>query len=198
MLVAPVIGIERLAVTVPAMASVCVVLSEHAVSAITELKTSLGFVAIGSQTATALEQRGLGPVHVPDTHDSAGIIRWLDSNGGLLLDSPVLILTGEGGTARVETYLREKRISFVRCNAYRRIHLEVAASVVAAEVVVISSGDAVASIKKCLEKLRDWEKTPVVVPSARVSARAREAGFSHIVISAGASPDAVAYALRHV
>lgn len=193
--VAPVTGIETLPVSPPRQAVVCVVLSEHAVLPASVVHPKLGFIGIGEQTAVALRAAGCAPVVVPDTHDSEGIIAWLAERRKVLDELPVLILTGEGGTERVERYLRSAGVDCLRLNAYRRVRLEVAVETGDVNAIIIGSGEAVRAVAEHWLSNGGSGDVVVIVPSNRVAQLASEAGFTHVVISAGASPDAVVRSL---
>lgn len=193
--VAPVIGVESLPVSLPPRTAVCVVLSEHAVTAAAAVHAELGFIAIGEQTAAALRAVGCRPVAVPRSQDSEGVIAWLDGRREHLVGHPVLILTGEGGTERVEQYLREEGIQCLRSNVYRRVQLAVGVDTTGVSAIVIASGEAVGPVAEHWRTGQGNADVVVIVPSTRVAALAREAGFARVVVATGASPDAVVRAL---
>lgn len=194
-LVAPVTGVESLPVSLPRRVAVCVVLSEHAALPAAGVHAELGFIAIGEQTAAALRAVGCRPVAVPHTHDSDGVIAWLAGRREHLDELPVLILTGEGGTERVEGYLRAEGVQCLRSNVYRRVQLAVGVDTAGVSAIVIASGEAVRPVAE------HWRTGPgnadvvVIVPSTRVATLAREAGFARVVVATGASPAAVVHAL---
>lgn len=189
--VAPVTGIERLQVPREVTASLCVVLSEHAAWAAEYVESGHGFLAIGTQTAEALSAAGHGQVEVPEVQNSAGLVRMLQDllprvSGGL-----VVVLTGEGGTGQVQQFLEDAGVGRLRIDAYRRTRLSVTRSVTGVRAIVISSGEALASVKDLLVATGGSMDTPLLVPSARVEDLARKSGFSKIHVTDGASPDAV-------
>jgi len=197
-LVNPVLGIEKLPLEPTRStetACVRIVLSEHAVWAVGGVAPELGFLAIGRNTAKALQDRGLAPVSVPPSEDSSGIIHWLESHLPKPAHAPVVLYTGVDGTQQVEDYLRAKGIEYRRENAYRRVRLPLAQAIGDVDVIIASSGEALEPIRTYLQTAGLTLDIPLLVPSRRVLAAAQAAGFSQVILTNGASPEAVLQAL---
>ena len=190
-LVAPVIGIEKLAAEKleGSKYDVCIVLSAHALHAVPE---GCGqYVAVGPGTASRLETMLGLPVAVPDTHNSEGVARWLESH-------PVcsaLLISGERGRGVVAERLAALGISHDVKVAYRRTALTPDVKPEQIDVVETGSGDGVKRAAQVWFAAGGDPARPVLVPSPRVGEIAAEAGFRRVVVCDGATAADVVTAL---
>lgn len=161
--------------------------------------------AVGDSTADVLRAAGIA-VHTPG--------REMTSEGLLTLPSlqsvageRVLIVKGEGGRTALREALagRGAQVDELRC--YRRSPPDVAPDALqqlldAEQVacILISSGEALDNLRVILEPADTAQSIhrhcALVVPSARVAAQARAAGWQDVTVAANASDDAMLAALQ--
>ena len=168
-----------------------------------QLPTGISWYAIGDTTAQLLRDRGLAPLTPGESMSSEGLLSLpeLQSVEG----QRVLIVKGQGGreTLRQTLDQRGARVDELAC--YSRNGPQVPADSLlkllsdgAIDVAMISSGEGLVNM---LTLLSDQESTKfkhigLIVPSARVAAKAQQAGFNDVVTAANASDAAMLQALQ--
>lgn len=153
------------------------------------------WLAVGARTAELLRDWGID-AHSPRVDESAEGLLEMD----LLTASPpprVLIVRGEGGREVLGETLAARGARVEHLVVYRRVARAVtlpAPEAIAA--LVASSADGVDALIAS-DGLRAADR-PLIVPSERVAARARQAGFAQVRVAAGAGPEATRAALAGI
>lgn len=150
------------------------------------------WLAVGARTRELLESRGVRARAPAGEASAQGL---LDSG---LLEAPeverVLVVRGEGGRETLAEGLAERGVRLEHLVTYRRRALRVtlpAASEVAA--LVASSGEVVDALVASGGVA--LAECALIVPSARVAQRARDAGFTRVIVADGAGADVTLDAL---
>ena len=175
----------------------------HAFALLPEiLPAGLEIAAVGRATAGALEALGLEPTLVPEgRYDSEGLLALpglQEMNG-----RRVILVRGQGGRELLRRELEARGAEVVYAEVYRRqCARRSAANLVASwgELVQAVTVTSVA-ILECLWQLLDEEgkellcKTPLVVLSERIAARARELGCEWVRVTEQAGDRAILQSL---
>lgn len=169
-----------------------------------QLPMGIRWYAIGGTTAALLQERGLSPVTPGEAMTSEGLLAVpeLASVAG----ERVLIVKGEGGRDALRTALIGRGAVVDELACYRRRCPELAPGTLAArlksaqvEVILLSSGEGLQNLLTLLsrEETTKFRHICLVVPSPRVAALAREAGFEQVCVAANASDAAMLAALQN-
>ncbi|GAB3345513.1 uroporphyrinogen-III synthase [Marilutibacter aestuarii] len=155
-------------------------------------------LAVGEGTAAALRRLGVAKTSQPARMDSEG-----------LLGMPVLqhvdgrrigLVTAPGGRGLLQPGLEARGATVLRADVYRRQPvmpspraIEALARMRSPAVVALSSGEAMAQALSHLPAGHAARlcALPAVASSARLAAKAREAGFGTVAIAAGPRPAAL-------
>jgi uroporphyrinogen-III synthase len=151
--------------------------------------------AVGARTAAELAAHGIRAL-VPDGDERAeGLLALRELQAGEV--HRVLVVRGEGGRALLAEELAARGATVAFLEVYRRRPRAVALPPLAqVRALVVSSGEV---LEACLATGGAGLRTcPLVVPSERVAAGAREAGFTCVEVAAGAGPFATIEALRRL
>lgn len=168
-----------------------------------QLPTGLNWYAIGESTAAILEDRGVAVLTPGEQMSSEGLLALpeLDS----VANQRVLIVKGVGGRDTLREVLSGRGAQVEEFACYRRACPVMASGELAQslqqasiDVVLVSSGE---GLQNMLTLLSDTESTKfkdigLIVPSPRVAAQARQAGFNDVVTAANASDAAMQQALQ--
>lgn len=152
-------------------------------------------VAVGEGTARVLRRHGVIDVQAPARMDSEGLLALpcMQSLQGLR----VALVTAPGGRGMIAAQVRERGAELQRVDVYERIPLPVSAASIARlqalpepAVLAVSSGEALEIVLPQLPPalLQRWQRTPVVVVSARLATLAHALGFQHISTASGPLP----------
>lgn len=169
-----------------------------------QLPVGINWFGVGSATAKQLADRGLAPLSPGVAMDSEGLLAMPELND--VAGQRVLLVKGEGGRQTLKTVLTDRGATVDELICYRRLCPALPPGALAellqnecVGTILVSSGEGLANM---LSLLSDKENTKfrdigLVVPSSRVAAEARQAGFSDIIIAENASDDAMLEALRN-
>jgi uroporphyrinogen-III synthase len=149
------------------------------------------WLAVGERTREILAAADLDARAPDDDASAQGLL-----DAGLLDDAAiarVLVVRGEGGRTVLDEGLAERGVRVEHLVVHRRAPLAVTLPAQAAALVA-SSADVVDAL--LASGGARFAERPLVVPSERVAARAREAGFRRVLVAAGAGPDATRAALE--
>ena len=95
--------------------------AEIAAPHIGSLKTKIPHIAIGSQTAQALHQQGIAPVHAPANGNDSEAALALPIWHSLPLSSRIVIIRGQGGREHLAQALRQRGFAVQYAECYQRI-----------------------------------------------------------------------------
>ncbi|TDG15285.1 uroporphyrinogen-III synthase [Seongchinamella unica] len=168
-----------------------------------QLPTGIHWYAIGETTAQLLRERGLTPLSPGQDMNSEGLLSLpqLQSVDG----QRVLIIKGRGGRATLRQSLEQRgaRVDELACYCRSRPRLppdELPKLLrdEAIDVVLVSSGEGLGNMLTLLsaQETTKFSDIGLIVPSPRVAALARQAGFSNVVTAANASDAAMVQALQ--
>jgi len=181
-----------------------IALSAHAVRAALKQRLLASvqhavFVAVGAQTAAQFGEVSASVV-TPVQATSEGVLA-LPLTAELSAGDVVWVLAGEGGREVVAQHLfREYGATVVKFELYRRQQrpgrpVEDAGRIGA---VVIGSQQGLQAFAQLWREMSGGLSIPLVVPSSRVAAAAREAGFTDVHTANGADNEAVLDALQDI
>ncbi|NQX89329.1 MAG: uroporphyrinogen-III synthase [Halioglobus sp.] len=168
-----------------------------------QLPVGITWYAIGHATAGALAYFGIDAVTPGPAMTSEGLLALPDLED--VRAERVLIVKGEGGRQTIRRQLEQRGARIDELACYRRRLPELPQGEVAAklsawdiDLILISSGEGLANLLRLLSpsetsKLKD---VAVIVPSERVAAQAREAGWDRVVTADNASDTAMVRALE--
>ena len=161
------------------------------------------WLAVGSGTATALRQAGIGSVRMPpDRADSEGLLALPELQS--LRGRPVGLVTAPGGRGLIGETLAHRGALVHLAEVYRREPLLPHASRTAlipalpdTSALLVSSVEAFEALWLRLDEAtrQVLRRRPVVASSPRLAARLAEDAFAAIVIADGAAPNALLAAL---
>ncbi|WP_437879490.1 uroporphyrinogen-III synthase [Pseudomonas sp. LRF_L74] len=166
----------------------------------------LRWFAVGAGTAAILDDYGVD-VRYPDSgEDSEALLAMPALDEALQAPIPrALILRGEGGRELIAETLRERGVAVDYLPLYRRVLPEYPAGTLMQKIQAERLNAVLVSSAQGLEHLRRlaadaWKQVAgmtLLVPSARVAERAREAGARCVIECRGASAAAVVSALQN-
>jgi uroporphyrinogen-III synthase len=198
-LIAPVLEIEPVAGGAPVgIFDLVIFLSEHAVRHGLP-RLMLGgaeLLAVGARTAEVLAAAGHGATH-PARADSEGLL-------GLpaladVAGRRILLVCGEGGRMLLAETLTARGARVERFVCYRRrVVAAIAEDLGAADAIVAGSAEGVSGIARFWFAAGCSAGVPLLVPSARVRARAVALGFRNVHDCHGADSAAVLRGLADV
>lgn len=152
------------------------------------------WIAVGRGTADALREAGIDATF-PPVETSEGLLALPDL--AQLKGQRILLLSGEGGRTLLADELRKRGAEPIRLAVYRRTvpggELLRDADIDIADIaaVIVSSGEGGSAWAHCWQKAGGSLSVPVVVPSARVAVQMRTLGCAEVLVSGGASAEAV-------
>ncbi len=151
------------------------------------------WVAVGEGTRRVLDRMGVRAVAPVTDERSEGLLALPELAD--VRHAKVLIMRGRGGRELLAESLRARGAQVDLLELYERrtvtVELPAAETVTAAVVSSVAVLDAFAA-----NGGMSWSRRPLIVPSPRVAAAARTAGFSEVVEAAGAGPAATVCAVR--
>lgn len=167
-----------------------------------QLPVGLNWFAIGSATARLLGTYGLAALSPGEKMTSEGLLALPEL--AAVEGQRVLIVKGRGGrdALRRELQRRGARVDELRC--YERGIPSLPPGELAAKlgrwniaVILLSSGEGLANLQQLLRPTESTKFSGIslIVPSSRVAAQARDAGFSSVIVADNASDVAMLNAL---
>lgn len=161
------------------------------------------FYAVGAATARAISERGAEPCM--DNEQGS-----MDSEALLALPAlqqpegqRVVIFRGRGGRTLMGDTLRKRGARVDYCELYlRQLPAEAEDALrgyhAPADAITVHSGETLDNLHQCLlaAHREDLRSLPLICPSARVTARARELGFTRACAAANAGDTAMLTALQ--
>ena len=168
-----------------------------------QLPAGLIWYAIGGTTASLLQERGLSPLVPAQEINSEGLLDLAQLKG--VSGQRVLIVKGVGGRETLRETLSQRGAKVDELACYHRICPKMAPGALAdilsreaTDVVMISSGEGLSNMLTLLsdKESSNFRDIGLVVPSPRVAALARQAGFNDVVTAANASDAAMLQALQ--
>lgn len=163
----------------------------------------IGWFAVGGATANLLEAAGL-PCHRPDkghtSEDLLALPRLQRVDG-----ERCLICKGEGGRTTLSDTLRQRGARVDALNLYRRAVPEWSEQRLQQDLVTFDPQVIVALSEETLNNLialgqntdHTLSRRALLVPAERVAAKARDIGFSTVLVPADMTPDAMRDALAN-
>ncbi|MEX2961917.1 uroporphyrinogen-III synthase [Microbulbifer sp. TYP-18] len=161
------------------------------------------YYAIGTATARALSNQGVHCERGANAMDSAELL----SLPGLqqVEDQRVLVFRGCGGRTKIGAALRKRGARVDYCELYRRTLPEDAEGNLRRyrhqpDAVTVHSGETLENFASCarLAGTRHLFAVPLICPSARVAALARDLGFSRVIEAQNAGDTAMLAALAQL
>lgn len=148
--------------------------------------------AVGAATANALRAQGVTATRPAGGESTEGLLALPQLQR--LEGSRIAIVRGEGGREKLAAELEARGARVACIDVYRRVRAKLgSADLARVEQVIIGSGDGLRAFADLVGHRRDVE---LIVPSQRVAEMARELGFERLLVSDGASDDAVISCLR--
>ncbi|MEM7218248.1 MAG: uroporphyrinogen-III synthase [Pseudomonadota bacterium] len=201
-LVYPVLTIERSGNAMPSGAfDIAIVLSQHAAYAVAELPAGVGptLYAVGPATAAAVQAHSSRQVIVPDNRSSEGLLELPQ------LRNPkgqhVMLICGDSGRDLLPQELERRGAHVVSWPVYRRawiIDPPSDSDWLRIDVAVAGSGEGQAAMADLWFAAGGSPDLPLLVPSERIIASAKERGWRQLLVSDGADHGAVERALRRL
>lgn len=168
-----------------------------------QLPVGVRWYAVGDATAAGLEPFGIRAITPGSAMSSEGLLALSPLQN--VREERVLLVKGEGGRDTLKQELAGRGALVDELACYRRSAPALAPGELASrlarwdiDVIMISSGEGLANLQLLLSpaessKLKD---VSMIVPSSRVAAMARAAGFIHIVTADNASDAAMMRAVK--
>jgi uroporphyrinogen-III synthase len=167
-----------------------------------QLPTTFRCYAVGAATAALLAERGLSPQSPDQQMDSEGLLAL--PSLAQLQDQRVLIVKGQGGRQALRDELSSRGAQVDELCCYQRSCPVLPAGKLAETLhqqqvgtMLISSGEGLGNLLTLLSERETskFSKLALIVPSQRVAAMARQAGFNDVTVAANASDGAMLTAL---
>jgi uroporphyrinogen-III synthase len=167
------------------------------------LPIGMRYYAVGKSTAAELKEWGV-EAELPDQAFSSEGLLALPSLQQVS-EEKVAIFCGEGGRSMLADQLGQRGAIVRRCELYRREithkydeeinHLLSSAGL---ELVIAHSGELLSNLIALVEKDQQstLQQLPLLVPSERVAAFAKDAGFNQVFCASSALPEDMASGLR--
>ncbi len=170
--------------------------------AIPQLPSSLELFAIGSSTAAELHKHFTHEVLQPESGTTSEALLDLPRLQSIE-DQELVIVRGVGGRETLRETLEQRgaRVHYLEVYSRHPTRLSAQEFIEGIEengvnVLVVTSGE---SLQRMLELSADNKGSltllPLIVPSARIAALAKEAGFTRVIEAAGAGESAIVAAL---
>lgn len=160
-----------------------------------QMPIGLRFYAVGSATAKCLERAGYLVTAAGGTMNSEALLALPELQD--LTHQRVVIFRGCGGRPLLGEVLRERGADVDYCELYERRFLSEGVAETlnshqwgqASDLVTVHSGETLGHWQAILERSGQtrWKQLTLLVPGERVAARARESGFTDIVVAENAS-----------
>jgi uroporphyrinogen-III synthase len=169
-----------------------------------QLPEGLHWYAVGAATAAALERFGINVSTPGHNMSSEGLLAIPSLQA--VRGERVLLVKGEGGRDALRQELTRRGAAVDELACYRRSVPRLPEGELAAmldrwaiDVILVSSGEGLGNLPLLLSPAESTKLKAIgmIVPSLRVAAMARDAGFSHIITAENASDAAMIDALRH-
>ena len=153
---------------------------------------SVRAAAIGSATAAALAEAGIGPVIAPLARfDSEALLELPELSGGAIAGRKVLIVRGNGGRELLAQTLRARGVRVDAVAAYRRLPAPQAQAIVSLlrnrsiDAMTISSSESLRILFAMLDTdaCACLKNTATFVPHARIAAVAAELGLQKVILT---------------
>jgi uroporphyrinogen-III synthase len=151
------------------------------------------WIAVGARTAEDLAAFGIRAVRPESDERAEGLLALAELAQGRV--ERVLIVRGEGGRELLVEALTARGASVDLLEVYRRRPLPVQLPPVGAVAAAVASSGEVLDAFLASGGAALAER-PLLVPSDRVAARARAAGFRQVITASGAGPAATVAALH--
>lgn len=152
-------------------------------------------IAVGAATGSRLRELGV-QVSVPRHASSEGLLELIRSD---FADArSILLVAGEEGRADLATWLQDDGRTVTTWPVYRRTVANPRVDLTTVDVVVVGSVDGLRRFAELWAVRTDGPglDVPLLVPSQRVADIARNIGFTTVITSRGATPDAVVAAIE--
>lgn len=153
----------------------------------------IAWVAVGEGTRRVLQRFGVPAVAPVVDERSEGMLELPELAD--VRHAKVLVMRGRGGRELLAETLRERGAQVDLLELYERqvlaVELPPADAVCAAVVSSVAVLEALIANNGLI-----WSRRPLIVPSPRVAAAARAAGFAEVVEARAAGPDATVAAVR--
>ncbi|WP_444929307.1 uroporphyrinogen-III synthase [Microbulbifer sp. SSSA002] len=159
------------------------------------------FLAIGAATASALEQRGIPCEQSGNTMNSEALLRlpWLQQLDG----QRVIIFRGAGGRPLIGDTLSNRGARVTYCELYRRTLPQEAAATLKEyqfqpDIISVHSGETLGNLVNCIQQINrnTLFAATLICPSVRVTALAKELGFTRCRTALNAGDNAMLETLR--
>ena len=161
------------------------------------LPEGIRMIAVGEGTATAMRTAGLRVDGQPEEESSEGLLSLLAKEE--MAGENIWIVRGVGGRAHLASGLRAMGATVDYIEVYQRVLPVVSEAMrenaLAAECAVVTS---VAGLDNLLALLPSMQSRPLLVISERIAQHAVQCGFKQVIVSTGASDEAIVLALNKV
>lgn len=159
-----------------------------------QLPIDIQWLAIGKQTASAMELNQVKALHAPNGYDSEALLasEYLQEVAG----ERILIMRGSGGreTLAEELVRRGAKVDYADlylrgCPDYTPQQISSTIGNLPLDAILITSGEALQNLTRVLSAYQITQ-TPIAVPGQRVAQLAKQQGFTRITVAKG--PDSKA------
>lgn len=166
-----------------------------------KLPGDLQLVAVGTGTAVEMEAAGLPVSARPAVESSEGLLSLLSSEN--IEKKQIWIVRGEGGRETLATGLRARGALVEYIEVYQRqlptVTLVQAEQADKATCAIVTSTAGLDNMKTLLAtQQRKIQQQPLIVISERIGKHAVQCGFKQVIVSTGASDEAIVLALNKI
>ena len=154
------------------------------------LPVGIDYFAIGERTAALLQQAGIQANSPKGRQNSEELLQLPQLQQ--LKNQRIIIFRGVGGREILGSKLVERGARVEYCELYRRVVQPEALAVARqqkADCLIAHSGELITAMGEAKSTL--FANTPVVVPSERVAAIARQLGYNRVVSADNALPESM-------
>lgn len=155
-------------------------------------------IAVGAGTATAMRDAGLRVDGQPEKENSEGLLSLLANED--MVGKEVWIVRGIGGRAHLATGLRAMGATVDYIEVYQRMLPNVTEAMcekaLVADCVVVTSVVGLDNLLALLPGVSAQQ--PLLVISDRIAQHAIQCGFKQVIVSTGASDEAIILALHEI
>ena len=154
------------------------------------LPVGIDYFAIGERTAALLQQAGIQANSPKGRQNSEELLQLPQLQQ--LKNQRIIIFRGVGGREILSSKLVERGARVEYCELYRRVVQPEALAVARqqkADCLIAHSGELITAMGEAKSTL--FANTPVVVPSERVAAIARQLGYNRVVSADNALPESM-------
>lgn len=165
------------------------------------LPDRLTIVSIGSKTTESLERNNIHvDIEAPD-HNTESLLQTAEFQSPDIQGQKILIFRGKGGRGFLGDTLKQRGAEVTYVEIYKRVLPSLkplsAQQICSIDAITISSNEGLNNLVTLMQGTEQIIDIPLVLPSRRAAALAREYGFKNILTAKNATDEAVLSTLNN-